>query len=66
MGYYAEKIRKQGFKEGKEKGIITGYSNAQNTFILNSLNAGVDIETISKICNTSIKEVIEIIEKSKK
>ena len=44
MGYYAEKIRKQGFKEGKE--------SAQTTFILNSLNAGVDIETISKICNT--------------
>ena len=70
MGYYAEKIRKQGYKEGKEKGfasgINVGFSNAQTTFILNSLNAGVDIETISKICNTSIKEVIEIIEKSKK
>ena len=62
MGYYAEKIRKQGFKEGKEK----GYINAQNTFILNAFNAGVDIETISKICNTSIKEVIEIKEKNKK
>ena len=58
MGYYAEKIRKQGFKDGKE--------SAQTTFILNSLNEGVDIETISKICNTSIKEVIEIKEKKQK
>ena len=58
MGYYAEKIRKQGYKEGKE--------SAQTTLITSILNNGYTPEEVSKMTNVNINEVIEIKEKSKR
>ena len=68
MGVYKEMIYEEGYKEGinvgKEEGISLGKKEGillgKKETVIQSLNLGLDIETISKITGLSINEINKI------
>ena len=68
MGVYKEMIYEEGYKEGinvgKEEGISLGKKEGillgKKETVIQSINLGLDIETISKITGLSINEINKI------
>ena len=60
MGVYKEMIYEEGYKEGINVGKEEGISLGKKETVIQSLNLGLDIETISKITGLSINEINKI------
>ena len=52
----------EGLKEGLEKGLTKGKLEEKRSTIVNSLNLGLDFDTIAKITNSSVDEVKAVAE----